>query len=583
MKTLLSACVVTLVLTGNAFTAEKSGGKIVVMVGDLELSKGISAELKPTLSERVRSVLVGSGRYTVTDPEVTKKAIKQIAQQMKIKDCYQEECLAEVGKAMGAKEMITGRVTKVEEGFYTIDLKHFDIKTFTTINAVSESCTCKLKEIFGAVAIAAAKLIGVEPGQEVSGEASQAGEPAPQPPPAQGRGSLLIETTPPGARVLLDGTLRGQTAEGKPLLLANLVPGAHKLRAEHPDYAPAEQDVEVAPDVQGKVELELSPKPGRLTISASPVKARVTIDDKEVGETPQAVFLPAGEHTVRAAAKGYKSQKKKVRLPSNRSVSVAFALEKGPAGPQPGEELVPEGTKGGPMILIPAGEFMMGCNEAVDPQCSGDEKPYHRVYLDAYYMDKHEVTVAEYRKCVNAGGCKDPVTGQYCNWGQSGREGHPINCVDWNQAQDYCSWAGKRLPTEAEWEKAARGTDGRKYPWGNETANCQYAVMDDGGSGCGRNSTWPVCSKPQGNSPYGLCDMAGNVWEWVQDWYDENYYQGSPANNPKGPSSELSRVLRGGSWGLSHPEYLRASFRFRIEPTFWFYNYGFRCVRQASE
>jgi len=572
-----------LLLTGGAMSAEKPGGKIVVMVGDLELSKGMSAELKPTLSERVRSVLVKSGRYTVTDPEVTKKAIKQQAQQMKMADCYKEECLAEVGKALGAKEMITGRVTKVEEGFYTIDLKHFDIKTFTTINAVSEGCTCKLKELFGGVASAAARLIGVEPSPEVSVEAVQAGEPeAPQAQLPAGRGALLIETTPPGATVMLDGVNKGATAQGKPLIVSRLLPGAHKLRAEHPDYEPAEQDVEVAPDVQGKVEIALTPRPGMLTVNASPVKGTVAIDGKEAGETPKTMGLQAGEHVVRVTAKGYKSQEKKVVIQARRSHTISFALEKGPSEPEVGKEVVLEGTKGGPMVLIPAGEFMMGCNEAVDNQCENDEKPYHKVSLNAYYMDKHDVTVAEYRECVQAGGCKEPGTWKYCNWQKTDRGSHPINCVDWNQATAYCQWAGKRLPTEAEWEKAARGTDGRKYPWGNDTASCQYAVMTEGGDGCGRNATWPVCSKPQGNSPYGLCDMAGNVWEWVSDWYGEDYYSESPANNPNGPSSGRSRVLRGGSWSLN-PQYLRASDRIGLAPLNRFSYGGFRCVRQSSE
>ncbi len=234
------------------------------------------------------------------------------------------------------------------------------------------------------------------------------------------------------------------------------------------------------------------------------------------------------------------------------------------------------------MVLISDGEFMMGCNEAVDNNCLEIEKPYHRVYLNNYYIDKHEVTVAEYQGCVNAGGCNEPNTGKYCNWGQSGREDHPINCVNWNQAQTYCRWAGKRLPTEAEWEKAARGTDGRKYPWGNETATFQYAVMSDGGDGCGRNSTWPVCSKPQGNSPYGLCDMAGNVVEWVEDWYEGNYYQGSAANNPTGPSTGKDRVLRGGSWVHGMPKYLRTAYRGWAIPAISDNDFGLRWVRPVQ-
>jgi serine/threonine protein kinase len=129
-----------------------------------------------------------------------------------------------------------------------------------------------------------------------------------------------------------------------------------------------------------------------------------------------------------------------------------------------------KGQDGKEMVLIPAGEFMMGCNETVDQQCYDHEKPSKEVYLDAFYIDKYEVTVAEYRRCGEAGKCSTQNLTPYdsCNWNKAGRTNHPINCVDWNQAQAYCEWAGKRLPTEAEWEKAARGTDGRVYPWGNE-------------------------------------------------------------------------------------------------------------------
>ena len=234
------------------------------------------------------------------------------------------------------------------------------------------------------------------------------------------------------------------------------------------------------------------------------------------------------------------------------------------------------------MVLIPAGEFMMGCNSKKDSSCDGDESPYHEVYLDAYYIDVHEVTLAEYAKCVKAGKCEKPgdkSDWEYCNWGYSDRDDHPVNCVNWNQAKAYCEWAGKkRLPTEAEWEKAARGTDGRIWPWGNSEASCEYAVMSDGGDGCGKDGTWPVCSKLKGNSPYGLCDMAGNVWEWVSDWYGGNYYSDSPGRNPQGPSSGSARVLRGGSWFSGFPEFLRASYRSWFDPVFrWFY-VGFRCV-----
>ena len=160
------------------------------------------------------------------------------------------------------------------------------------------------------------------------------------------------------------------------------------------------------------------------------------------------------------------------------------------------------------MVSVPAGEFWMGCNEQADKRCNFDEKPYHKVYLDAYYIDKYEVTQSEYNECVTTDKCpanrkKDGFTG----------DRQPVIGVSWEDADTYCKWAGKRLPTEAEWEKAARGTDGRVYPWGNsfDPTRANYA------GALGKTSE--VGSYPSGASPYGALNMAGNVWEWVADWY----------------------------------------------------------------
>lgn len=148
-------------------------------------------------------------------------------------------------------------------------------------------------------------------------------------------------------------------------------------------------------------------------------------------------------------------------------------------------------------------------------------------------------------------------------------------CVDWDQANTYCKWAGKQLLTEAQWEKAAKGTDGRIYPWGNE--------WDASKSCYNQQSTCAVGSYPQGASPYGVMDMAGNVWNWCRDWYGANYYANSPDRNPQGPGSGTLRMLRGGSWGFDYPAGLRASYRVNGSPTFRDDFGGFRCIRRVSQ
>ncbi|MBI5528088.1 MAG: formylglycine-generating enzyme family protein [Deltaproteobacteria bacterium] len=236
--------------------------------------------------------------------------------------------------------------------------------------------------------------------------------------------------------------------------------------------------------------------------------------------------------------------------------------------------------KGGDMCDVPAGAFMMGCNVAVDTECYSDEKPYHSVTVPWFKIDKYEVTAAEYKACVTASGCTAAKTESGCNYNVAGKESHPINCVDWNQAKAYCTWVGKKLPTEAEWEKAARGTDGRKYPWGNDVLDCNRAVHPV--SPCSNSGTATVDSKPTGASPYGAMDMVGNVWEWVEDdWHDT--YTSAPSDGsawvdaPRGSS----RVLRGGGWRNYGSRGLRASVRVNYNPTFRYFYIGFRCSRDG--
>jgi formylglycine-generating enzyme required for sulfatase activity len=238
----------------------------------------------------------------------------------------------------------------------------------------------------------------------------------------------------------------------------------------------------------------------------------------------------------------------------------------------------PEPTQGddAPMVQIPAGEFWMGVDGVIGLE---DERPRHKVWLDAYAMDRHEVTTGQYARFLAATGRKPPWLWETVNPDLHGDR--PVIGVDWEDADAYCRWAGKRLPTEAEWEKAARGTDGRNFPWGNQPPTAELANHALGARFSYSQALMPVGHYEKGRSPYGLDDMAGNVWEWVQDWYDGSYYEQSPERNPTGPEQGQLKVLRGGSWS-ELPKYLLTYGRFKLPPGTRNSYTGFRCAKSVT-
>lgn len=221
------------------------------------------------------------------------------------------------------------------------------------------------------------------------------------------------------------------------------------------------------------------------------------------------------------------------------------------------------------ILFVPAGEFIMGAEDG-EP----DESPIHEIFLTSYWIDETEVTNAMYELCVDSGACTPPINQEF--YGKSKYSDYPVVYVSWDDAKIYCEWAGRRLPTEAEWEKAARGTNGQIYPWGDES-DCKKANYNSC-FGSIRNVGIDVYSP----SPYGAFDMAGNAWEWVADWYSDNYYKTSPYENPPGPSSGTNRSLRGGSFE-SISSTIRTAERSYGAPDAPKEKYGFRCATSSVE
>jgi formylglycine-generating enzyme len=274
----------------------------------------------------------------------------------------------------------------------------------------------------------------------------------------------------------------------------------------------------------------------------------------------------------------------------------AMAQDKQPweqAGTEVGQEII--GPDGGTMVWMPAGEFLMGSEEGWD-----DERPVHRVTLDGFWLSKHEVTNAQYLRFVEATGHRCP---EVANFGEpvwrgrsfpAEKSSHPVVCVSWEDARAYCEHYGLSLPTEAQWEYAARGDDGRLYPWGNQwpppagagnfadmTAKGKFPQLNViAGYDDGYAETSPAGSFAA--NPYGVYDLAGNVFEWCADWYSTTYYWASPELNPPGPADGELKVLRGGSWLIDNPRRFRCasrSYYYRYSPVYRDSSFGFRCAR----
>lgn len=386
------------------------------------------------------------------------------------------------------------------------------------------------------------------------------------------------------AQAFLDSLRENQLAYFTPLhlgqeLARRLPPAANRVLKSGPITGVGDEDGQFVFRLDGA-----SPPTTEIRVPSpeDPRIARVRWEIEQIGEMPlqpplKTRAVAALQERMAAIQREIAEQVRKMeeeRQERIKQEALARAeAERGPIAPARPEDLTP-------MVLIPAGEFIMGSTPRDGPP---DEQPQKRIHLDAFYIDKYETTVGRYAKYLVASGARPPRF-----WEQASPETEsdvPVVGVDWDEADAYCQWAGKRLPTEAEWEKAARGTDGRKHPWGNDGPTPQIANLGRGGTFGYSKSLEKVGSFETGKSPFGVYDMIGNVWEWVADWYDRNAYKTMPDRNPKGPDKEgekgAQKVIRGGSWERV-PLVARVAARHRASPSTQNGYIGFRCAKDAE-
>jgi len=324
---------------------------------------------------------------------------------------------------------------------------------------------------------------------------------------------------------------------------------------------------------------------GEVSVRSDTARADILLDGGVVARTsdeaPRLIKnVLVGQRELRVRDFSGRAARKAVQISKDKRIEVALNLRE-PAKPAVGNGLIPLGMNpqghqeywrvkdAAPVVKVPAGEFLMGSREG---EGESPERPQHKVSVSPYLIDKTEVTWGQYKKFATSTGTPPPETPL---WGTP--DDYPVTAVTWSEAAAFCDWVEGRLPTEAEWEKAARGTDGRRYPFGDDWDPDRCNTRDGGPHRPEKVGAFPGCV-----SPYGLLDLAGSVWEFCRDWYDENFYKIAPNRDPKGPDSGQLRVIRGGSW-LNSSFWARTTFRQGTEPEWRDVLHGFRCVQDVPE
>lgn len=345
---------------------------------------------------------------------------------------------------------------------------------------------------------------------------------------------LSLSTVPSGLEIILDSKKIGKS----PIKGYEVTPGTHEVRVQDPCHAELVNSIQVQRGQTLATELALKPREAQIQVLAQDgtnraIEAEVLLDDRAVGTTPFTSKVSMCAKKLEVRSKGLGSFTKELALQETTPTEIMATLKADGAAISGVSWVKSQSTK----VLF----------------------------------SKSEITLSQYLACVQAKGCTKPgdkTANKDCNAGYADRSSHPVNCIDWGQADAFCSWAGGRLPSANEWVAEASGKGSRVYPWGQQPATCDYAIWGNGEKnkdGCDKESTWPVCSKPKGNSPSGLCDMSGNVWEWT------------------GSSSGQTAVLiMGGSWSSDDPEAMKATTQASRDPLKWSHIIGVRCVKEPK-
>lgn len=521
----------------------------VIAVFPISAEDVLDDETSAAIHSTLEADLVQTGRFTVVAQAELRKAV-QAKKRDSFFDCFDEACRIEVGKEVAAEEILTSQITPLA-GECEVSLKLYSLRLAASSEAASTVDKCSKAGVRRAIRSAAYKLAGVElPTPAVIAPSAGFGT---------GLGTLpsLPQVGAFTADVPRSGLGRVDIEERKLLAAAKKVDRSKTAlyleRARSWERLAAHSRTGLLAE-QARTRAILWRNTNRDACARrkklNEVRMRRAIDKQKL----KALLALDADGATEAEKNSWQQEYEAAYKPW-------LAPLDEPSDPR--TSCLPRD-----MVQVPGGPFLLGCNEPVDDDCESREPEAQPAIVATYGIDKTEVTVSAFRQCVHAGECrwetfKSIDDDDDCNWGHRDRDSHPMNCVNWFGAQDFCRFRGKRLPTNEEWEKAARGAKGLKYPWGNEPeATCAHAILDDGPDGCGRDSTWPVGSKPAGRSPYGIHDMAGNVHEWTSDWFEPN----------------KTRSLRGGSW-YDDPEAARASARHRLPPAARKPSVGFRCAQ----